>query len=388
MIITADTLVFGPAEISPLKNGAILIESGIIRKVDTLEKLLSAFPEEEVVQYQGSTLMPGLIDMHTHTGYDGAPNLAGANEYMLAIYAASRLHDGLLNGVTTARDVGSLDGLANTLKAAAKLGYIEIPRLLSSNNGICMTGGHGADMFGMALECDGEWEIRKAVRLQHKKKADWIKVLTSEGYRGMELSQEELNAAVDEAHRLGLPIAVHSGFSPSVAMSIEAGFDTIEHGTALTVEGALTMKKNNQTWVPTLTAFMALEQLVKSGASYRDGTNDAYALEAAQMYRDNFKKLYDTGVRVAAGTDMVMPGLPALPVAKELYYMVELGLTPLQAIETATLNSAVALRLENSIGQIKEKYFADIIVVQGDATKDISALEKIVAVYQDGKPIC
>lgn len=350
----------------------------------TLGELEAAFPDEEIAQYSGCTLIPGLIDMHTHTGYDGAPNMTGADTYMLAVYAATRMHAGLLNGVTTARDVGSLDGLANSLKSSAKRGYITIPRLLSSNNGICMTGGHGADMFGMALECDGEWEIRKAVRLQHKKKADWIKVLTSEGYRGMELSQAELDAAVDEAHRLGLPIAVHSGFAPSVEMAIAAGFDTIEHGTALTMEGAYKMKDNNQTWVPTLAAFMALEQLVKSGASYRDGSNDAYALEAAQMYRDNFKKLYDTGVRVCAGTDMVMPGLPALPVAKELSYMVELGITPLQAIEAATVNSACALQLDHLIGKIEPKYLADLVVVQGNAAQDISALEKVVAVYQNG----
>lgn len=386
MILYADRVVFGDAGKAP-GNVALYIQDGKIHQVGSLDELKKAYPTASVTVYENATILPGLVEMHTHAGFDGGPDPSGMNPYLIGAYAASQLERGLKNGVTTARDVGSLDGLGPALKLAAKRGYIKIPRLLTSNNGICMTGGHGANMFGMAVECDGEWAVRKAVRAQLKAGADWIKVLSSEGFRGAELNQDELDAAVDEAHRFGAPAALHAGYVPSVEMGIQAGFDTIEHGTFLTAEGAETMKRNNQTWVPTIACFLLLANYVKGGGSYQDGANDEYALVAGKQILENFKPLYDTGVRVACGTDMVMPGLPALPVAHEAAAMVQCGITPLQAIEAATKNGAEALRLADVTGQIEAGLYADLLVVDGDPTADIAALQKVRAVFLQGQPV-
>lgn len=383
MIIQADKIIYGDATQAP-GTDALCVREGKIEAVGPLDALTAQYPDEAVVRYESATILPGLVEMHTHCGFDGGPDPRGFNEYMVGVYGAARLHEGLKNGVTTVRDVGSVDGLGPTLKDAAKRGFIRIPRLLTSNNGICMTGGHGADLYGMAIECDGEWEVRKAVRAQIKAGADWIKVLSSEGFRGAEFSQAELDAAVDEAHRFGVPASLHAGYVPSVDMGIRTGFDTIEHGTFLTPEGAQTMKKNGQVWVPTIACFLLLAGYVQSGGSYLDGSNDQYALAAGKQISENFKPLYDTGVKVACGTDMVMPGLPALPVAHEAAAMVQCGITPLQAIEAATKNGADALKLGDTVGQLKAGYNADILIVDGDAAADITALQKVRAVYQGG----
>ena len=303
-----------------------------------------------------------------------------------AYYVSKRMYDTLRAGVTTIRDMSSADNIGVILKKAAAEGFIECPRIITSLKGICMTGGHGWGMRGAIIEADGDWEIRKAVRKNIRDGADCIKILTSEAYRGEELSQSELNAAVDEAHRLGKKIAAHAGYSPSIEMCIQAGCDTIEHGTNLTVEQALRMKANDQTWVPTIYVFNYVNDLVQCNSQNGYNEHKAYLEDSVAAYEANFMKLYATGVRVATGTDTDAANHPeASPVKEELNHMVRLGLTPLQAIACATKNSGEALGLKGSLGLLKEGYTADIIAVRGDVATDITLLQNIEAVYQGGK---
>lgn len=388
MILAADRVITGDGK-TVLEGAAVCVRGGRIEAVGPLETLRGQFPGEPEHAYPGASILPGLIDMHVHIGYYYEKEDAAAyqkNPMLMALFAADKMKKTLQVGVTTVRDVSSPLGIAQTLKKAEQKGYVRLPRIMTSGQGICMTGGHGWDMTDAVCECDGEWEIRKAVRRQIRDGADWIKVLTSEGYRGCELTQGELNAAADECRRMGRRSAVHAGYGASLDMAIQAGFDTIEHGTALTREQALLMKEKGIAWTPTIVAFTYIrdkmaQQAAQSGLELDFG----YIAEAADIYARNFKELYDTGVTVVTGTDQVMDDAPTSPVARECRYMVEYGISPLQAIECATANGAAVLGMGHELGQVREGYLADLLVVAGNPVQDIAALEQVRAVVSKGE---
>ncbi len=387
MILYPDRILIGDSMIAP-KGAAVFVNHGKIAAVDNINALVRQYPQELVQHMPGQTLLPGLIDAHTHIGFDGQSKVAQFDDYLWALYACSRLYQALQSGITTIRDVSSRNGLALSLKKAANWGFTpDIPHILTCNNGIAMTGGHGVDAYQQVVECDGEWEIRKAVRTQVKKGADWVKVLTSEGWRGQELTQEELNAAVDESHRLCRPVAIHAGYIPSIEMSIAAGCDTIEHGTYLTVEQAQVMKNRGISWIPTLYVCFTAAKLIRKGISHFSPDVQDYLLCAEKVYLENFRTLYDVGLNVACGTDMEFEGESPCPVADEAACMVQCGLTPLQAIEAATKNGAAALGLTEVTGQIKVGLSADLLAVYGEPDVDISCLKNVSAVFLAGRPV-
>jgi len=388
MIITADYIVTGDGK-TVLENAAVRVENGRIAALSSAEELTAKYPDEPVQAYPGCTLMPGMIDMHVHIGFvAGRPDQHNFDQYraMQGFFVGKRMADTLKNGVTTIRDVSSPDHVGISIPKARAAGYIQAPRVITCGDGICMTGGHGSGFGIGVIESDGPIEVRKAVRKNIRAGATCIKILTSEGWRGLEMTQEEIDAAVDEAHRLGVRIAAHAGYGPSIEMCISAGCDTIEHGTHLTAEQALYMKEHDQTWVPTIYVF---ENSIPTAKAH--GVPDShpimqYYYDAHRCYESDFKRLYDVGVRVACGTDTDCDNLPeASPVATECEWMVRYGLTPLQAIECATKNGGEALGMGESLGLIKENYLADIIAVKGKPHEDIVALHNIEAVYQDGK---
>ncbi|MDD6188786.1 MAG: amidohydrolase family protein [Clostridiales bacterium] len=393
MIISADRILVGDRS-TIVEGKAVCMQGGRIKMIAPLKDVKNAFPGEDIVEYPGCTIMPGMIDLHTHIACVPDPDYY--HKYntvsLCALYAAGRMRDTLAAGVTTIRDSSSAYGIGAALKKAAADGHIDAPRIFACLQGICMTGGHGSDSLeGGVIEADGENEVRKAVRLNYKNGADCIKVLTSEGYRGQEMNQEELNAAAEEAHRFGLKAAAHAGYGDSIEMCIQAGFDSIEHGTHLTIDQAKRMKEKNITWVPTVLVFNYVYQQSQKNAKALGETLSkpstlVYLEDCVKTYQENVKALYDTGVRVATGTDTdCTPYKDASPVALECEYLVKCGLTPMEAVECATKNGADYLGMGDCLGQIKEDYIADVIVVEGDPSKDITALGKVRAVYQAGK---
>ena len=398
MIICTKYLITGDGK-TVLEDKAVLTdEQGKIKKISTKEDLIANFPNEEVKDFGNATLLPGLCDMHVHLGYYfSQPDTFNYNDQLITMFAVQHAQSAFERGITSVRDMTSARKLCSTMKLATEKGYLVLPRITHVDNGMCMTGGHGYD--DDIAQVDGPWEIRKEIRRQVRDGAEWVKVLTTHRSYIPEFTQEELDAAVDECHRRGIKCGVHAGTHPGIQMCIDAGFDTIEHGTFLTLEQAEQMAKNGQAWTPTIMAYTYLYEVCKETLEkYKDSpandivmqkelANYEYFEPAYKAYRDNFKKLYDTGVTVLAGTDMVMYGSPLLPLNRELQYMVEYGITPVQAIQTATENPAKVLGVSELRGLVKEGLDADLLVVEGNLSEDITCINNVKFVTLGGKKV-
>jgi len=397
MILTAKWLVTGDGQ-TVLDNGALLLENGRIKDVGELAALKAKYPQVSNIEDFGeATLLPGLIDMHVHIGFYTSHRDAAYNDiYMVGYNALHFAQKALQAGVTTLRDVSSPDGVCQSIVNAGKRGWVEVPRILHSNRSINATGGHAWRSGDAAVEVDGVDAVRKAVRQQVKAGATWIKVMTSHRTPGVsEFTQEELNAAVDEAKRHLVKTCVHSSIHPSLEYSIIAGFDTIEHGCHLTEEQIQKMIAKDIAWVPTLlvhkTTYNRLKALIDAGEQHTFTEHQAETWRvyepAVRDFKQNLKRFYDMGVTVVAGTDMIDSRFQAAPVADELEVMVEYGLSPLQAIATGTSNCAQVLGLEGEIGILAPAAQADILVVAGNPVADITALHNVKAVYLGGKRV-
>lgn len=397
MIISAKYLMTGDGK-TVLEGKAVKTNAeGKIQKIAGKEELMKEFPEEEVKEYGEATLLPGLCDMHVHLGYYySQPDGFNYNDQLITLFALQHAQAALERGVTSVRDMCSVKGVCKNLKLAAEKGFVVIPRITHVDQGMCMTGGHAWDEV---VEVDGPWEIRKEVRKQVRDGAEWVKILTTHRSHIPEFTQEELNVAVEECHRRGIKCGVHAGTNPGIQMCIDAGFDTIEHATFMTVDHARQMKEKGIAWTPTIMAYTLLYEICKekmdkhAGAPVNDPVmqkeiNDYQYFEPAyKAYRDHFKEFYDTGVTVIAGTDMVMYGSPLLPLNRELQYMVEYGITPVQAIQTATSNPAKVLGVEKERGLVQEGMDADLLVVGGNLSKDITCLNDVKLVTLGGKRV-
>lgn len=397
MIIAAKHLITGDGK-TVLENRAVLVGTdGKIQKIGEPSVHRREFPQEEVKDYGDATLLPGLCDMHVHLGYwYSQPDSFNYGPQLIMLYALQHAQAAFERGITSVRDMSSAHGVCKNLKLAAEKGFVTIPRITHTDTGICMTGGHA---WEEVEQVDGPWEVRKEIRKQIRDGAEWVKVLTTHRTHTPELTQEELDAAVDECHRRGIKCGVHAGTNPGIQMCIDAGFDTIEHATFMTLDHAKQMAEKGIAWTPTIMAYTLLYDICKENMEKHAGApvNDPvmqkemkdyqYFEPAYKAYRDHFKEFYDTGVTVIAGTDMVMYQSPLLPLARELQYMVEYGITPIQAIQTATSNPAKVLGVEEERGLVEEGLDADLLVVGGDLSKDITRLNDVKLVTLGGKRV-
>ena len=391
MIIRAERIITGDG-VTVLDNTAIFLSEGIIQEIADLDSLKAKYPDAQVKDYPGSTLMPGFIDMHVHIGYIyGDTEMADYNDFMLAYYSADYAKAAFTQGVTTMRDVSSAKDLCFSMVRAAGKGYIDIPRIIHTDNSINFTGGHA---WSHGVEVDGPWAVRAAIRDAIKRGADWIKIMSSHRSDTPEFTQEELDAAVDECHRVGRKVAVHAGTQPSIQMCIDAGFDTIEHGTWLTVEQAKQMKEKGIAWCPTIVAYTWTAERIEKAMS-DSGTavqasftqHHKYFRNAANTYQETFKSLIETGVKVVAGTDVVYTNRPVTPIAAEMKYFIAYGMSVLQAIHSTTKLCAEVLDMDDIIGEIAVGKQADIVIVSGNPLEDVESLEKVKEVYFSGKSV-
>lgn len=397
MIIAARYLMTGDGK-SVLENKAVLTGTdGKIKRIGAKETLMKDFPEEEYKDYGDATLLPGLFDMHVHLAYwYSQPDSFNYGSQLVMLYALQHAQSAFERGITSVRDMSSAHGVCKNLKLAAEKGFVTIPHITHTDTGMCMSGGHG---WEEVAQVDGPWEVRREIRRQVRDGAEWVKILTTHRSHIPEYTQEELDAAVDECHRRGIKCGVHAGTNPGIQMCIDAGFDTIEHATFMTLDHAKQMAEKGIAWTPTIMAYTLLYDICKENLEKNAGApvNDPvmqkemkdyqYFEPAYKAYKEHFKEFYDTGITVIAGTDMVMYQSPLLPLPRELQYMVEYGITPVQAIQTATSNPAKVLGVEDERGLVKEGLDADLLVVGGDLTKDITCLNDVKLVTLGGRKV-
>lgn len=367
----------------------IYIDQHLIARVEPgASQCLS--PSDTVVEAEGLTVIPGLINCHTHLIMDGSPDpvtrLLREGSYLTAYAAADRAQATLRAGVTTVRDLGSLPGLDTALRQAIADRLVEGPRLLVSGQCICMTGGHG---HFMGIEVDGGDEARKAARTLLKQGVDVIKVMATGGVMtpGVEpgspqLTEEELRAAIEEAHKAGRRTATHAQGTAGVMNALRAGVDSVEHGIYLDEACVDYMAEHGVYFVPTL---VAPYYIVSHGVAA--GIPEFAVRKAEQTYEAHlasFDLARRRGVRIAAGTDAGTPMNPHGSMVIELELMVKAGLSPEEALHSATTVAAGCLGLEKEIGTIETGKVADLVLVEGDPLVDIGALRQVRRVVARG----
>jgi imidazolonepropionase-like amidohydrolase len=305
--------------------------------------------------------------------------------------AVQRVAKILRAGITTVRDLGGYKYAEITLRDAIARGELPGPRMLCAGSLITMTGGHGWDI---GIEADGPDEVRKAVRENLKHGADCIKIMATGGVLtpGVEpgsaqLSEEEMRAGVEEAHKAGKATASHAQGNTGVKNAIKAGIDTIEHGIFLNDEAIEMMIERSVVYVPTLAAPY---QIIVAGEAMGI---PAYAVEkskrVADAHRKSFEWAFASGVTIAAGNDGGTPFNPSDDLVTELRLMVEYGMNPLAAIRTATLGSARALKISEETGTIRQGLLADIIVLEegADPVKEITDIGRVGMVIKQGNVV-
>lgn len=393
MILKAKKIITGDGK-TVYNNYAVYLKDGKIEKVAPSAELTQAHPNEEVKDYGNGTIIPGYIDVHTHMGcYDGVWDVAqyGSNGYRKGILGLQQTEESFRHGVTTIRDAGCPDMLLQTIRTMSMYGYATVPRIFHANQAIAMTGGHCYRM-SIVTEADGIDGLRTEIRRQIRAGADWIKIMTTHRFdTPVEYSQEELNFAVEETHRLGKKVFIHAALEPGLKMAIKARPDSIEHGTYMSLDEAKEMRDNGIYWCPTIAS---LEYIVPQLMAHEDDSNAYYQIQIkdreyyatnAKHIRTHFLELANTGIKIVAGTDFDTGYIPSAPVGMELAFMHEFGWDPLLAIQAATQNGADMLGIGNEVGLIKEGYVADIAVLGGDPMFDKNAYEDIKATYFGGK---
>lgn len=376
-----------------IENPAIRVENGRITAVTAGGQ---PAPGERVVDLAGMSLLPGLIDMHTHLdsdpSYGGYTHLQYTDRFwsMLSVKHAGETLDA---GFTTVRNVGADAWNDIGLRQAVDEGKIRGPRIVTAGYAFGATGGHCDSTFfppsfdaKSPYNADSPDEARKRVREIRKHGAQVIKICATGGVFSrntepgqQQMREEEMRAVVEEAHQWGLKVAAHAHGASGINAAIRAGVDTIEHASLIDAEG-IELAKKNGTWLSMdiyNTEYTQSEGR-KNGVLEDNLRKDR---EVADIQRENFRRAHQAGVRMVYGTDAGVHRHGDN--GRQFQWMVRYGMTPLQAIQAATVNSAEALG-RNDVGVAEAGRWADFVAVSGDPTADVRLLEAIPVVIKGG----
>ncbi len=352
--------------------GSILVKDGLIEKVG---KSVKAPKGAETVDLGGAYVSPGLFNCHTHIlmsgEADGGGNIGDVAFVVNALANARKLVE---TGVTFIRDVGGVKYYDIQMRDLQKKGEILAPEMQVSGKNICMTGGHG---WNGGREADGPDDARKAAREQLKAGADWVKLMATGGVmtKGVEpgspqLTEEEMRAAIQEAHKVGARTATHAQGTEGIKNALRAGIDSIEHGFYLDQWCLDFMKENKVYFVPTLSAMYWIK---KNGV---EAGIPEWAVKkvngAFDAHKDSFLRAYKAGVKICLGTDAGTPFNFHDKTAYEMVLMVEDGMSPWDAVKAGTVNAAELCQVSATHGTIEPGKTANLTVYAKDPIADIN----------------
>ena len=397
-VVRAGTLIDGVSG-SAKTNQVIVIRGNRIESVGT-----GAAPAGvRVIDLSGATVLPGMIDSHTHVFLQGEEPSEGGYDVQLLKYplayraarATVAARRALEEGFTTIRDVETEGaGYGDVgIKRAVEEGIIPGPRMFVATRAISTTGGYNLEGYAPevvvpkgAQLIDGPVEARKAAREQLENGADWIKVyMTHRSWVDAAgnlqsqptLTVEELKAIVDEAHGWGKKVACHAYSNPGMKRALDGGCDSIEHGLELDDAAVAQMVKQGTWLCATISPYYKYWRPEGTPLGNLDR-------KRTEVHGPSFRRAVKAGVKIAFGTDV--GGFSwSEPMAQEFPYMVQFGMTPMQAIQSATSRAAEMLGMKGQLGVIAPGAYADVVAVSGDPLKDVKVLEKVVFVMKDGK---
>lgn len=390
-----------------VKTKKVLTEQTIVIEGDKILSVNSGYQnpgaEDNAVDLKNATVMPGLMDMHVHIESQTSPTryVDGFrdNEADVAYKALPYAHITLMSGFTTVRDLGG-SGVNIALRNAINSGLVVGPRIYTAGKSIAPTGGHADPTNGVRRDLmrdpgpdegviNGEADARKAVRQAVKYGSDVIKVTATGGVLSVardgsapQFQQDELDAVVRTAKDFGIHVAAHAHGDEGMKRAVKAGIHSIEHGTLMSEETMEMMKAAGTWYVPTVTAGMSAAEYAKIPGYYPPVVRDK-AMQIGAQIQKTFEKAYKKGVKIAFGTDAGV--FPHGENYREFLYMTEVGMPNLEAIQSATLNAAQLLGIEDKLGTIEAGKIADIIAVSGNPEEDIKVMKDVIFVMKEGK---
>lgn len=390
------------------KSGKLLTEMTVVVDGSKISDVLNGYKTgtstDKIIDLKNKTVLPGLIDCHVHmeheTSKDNFRESMTSNSADVAFRSTIFANKTLMAGFTTVRDLGG-SGVNIALRNAIDKGEVVGPHILTAGIAISATGGHMDPTHGLSEDlfpepaqpkdgvADGKDELIKAVRLQFKKGADVIKIASTGGVldlskdgSGAQYSIDEIKTVVETAKDYGLKVACHAHGAEGIKRAIIGGVASIEHGTFMDAEGMELAKKYGTYLVPTIIAGKSVADSAKI-PNYYPPVIAKKASEIGPVIQNTFAKAYKAGVKIAFGTDA---GVYAHGKnAKEFVYMTEVGMPPMEAIQSATKNAADLLGITDHAGSIEKGKTADIIAVDGNPIENISLLQNVYFVMKDGK---
>ncbi len=377
-IIRADFLWDGISE-KMLPQGALLTEHGIIKAVGPAKEIIR-FPHDLVFDYPGSTLMPGLIDSHTHLSMD--PLLDNYLDHMadpipvLTLRATAMMQKDLQSGVTTCRCCGDKEFLDVACRDAVQQDQIIGPNLLVATRGIRAPHGHGF----VGYPFDGIEPIRIAIRENVVAGADFIKIYITGTLKGggelpSYLTREQISVAIEEAHHAGLRIGAHCVGGIGLDWALELGLDTLEHGYHLNDSQIEKLYNSNTRTVITPSPILTNLRVNHLPAELIPGH-----LKERDEIRERMSAIIGSGIPYAVGTDGMHGEL-----TQEIFYLSKMGATPLEALRAATLHGAQVCGIEKKTGSLETGKEADLLIIEGNPLEDLHALLKVMVVWKSGR---